>query len=413
MRKFLFVAVTFAFACGQPSARLEKIQFSDSVFLRTASKHADTWDARFELGHAPNLHAHLDVTFAKSFIDRRVPVDCSLSGPKIFIPQKIRERELLPRGQTSATWVIAFPSPPHAGWVEGHYEVSCATKTSTIQGAFDVLDNTPFKPATSNSKTSWASLLPFGHTHETKTEPAVPQIVTPRTYATTSDLGDAETFADAFDASSLKYVGYEFDMPKAAGDYSIIGCEIERRSTGVRHFPHSATRLGAGTGLSFMGTMGYEWAGHWLPGEYELRCEGKGLTINLRASELGRRLPFPNARAAAINFIEFRDEPPPLKQRPYYSRFQRPRYIGAEVKLALDARDQTLPFNYRCNYFNEAGEIIGRGNVDVTIPAGETEYYAWVSWGNRDGNYWQSGTYYVECDADGFFLAARYFTVSR
>jgi len=66
---------------------------------------------------------------------------------------------------------------------------------------------------------------------------------------------------------------------------------------------------------------------------------------------------------------------------------------------------------FRCHYFTGRGGLIGGDSIDLEISPRETEYHVWVSWGNRDGNYWRNGMYYVECDADGMLLASRYFTV--
>ena len=68
---------------------------------------------------------------------------------------------------------------------------------------------------------------------------------------------------------------------------------------------------------------------------------------------------------------------------------------------------------YRCHYFTDRGNLIGRGSVIVAPPAGSTERSMWVSWGNVQGTFWQTGRYYVECDADGVFLAGASFLVER
>ncbi len=159
----------------------------------------------------------------------------------------------------------------------------------------------------------------------------------------------------------------------------------------------------------------------------DLHCASEGVNIarksftvygrpqgNPALGHLGLKLPIPDAKATAIKFIESGYNAPALETRRYYTGFSgSPRYIGTEVTLELKVSPQPQPFTYACTYFSDDGGVIGRADANLEIPAGLTSYTMWVSWGNPQGNFWWSGTFYSECDMNGVFLAARYFTVQR
>ena len=90
-----------------------------------------------------------------------------------------------------------------------------------------------------------------------------------------------------------------------------------------------------------------------------------------------------------------------------------PRYIIPDVEVALDPSPQPLDFTYTCHFFTNTGRLIGRSGRRVVVPAGEKGCWTREGWGNDDGGYWRSGTYYAECDADGQFMGGRYFEVER
>lgn len=248
--------------------------------------------------------------------------------------------------------------------------------------------------------------------------------VIPRFFATNELFGDPVQQGDAFDASSLKYAGYEVGMPPAGRTYTLSGCYVALRSTGVVRLPREQTRVAAGNDVTLVGGFGYRQAGLWLPGEYELRCRTEGFEVEPRRFRVTGRAQgapgttmIPNrtilekGTVERISFMEHPYDPPPVGQRRFYGSFRGARYIGPEVKLKLEPLPTPRRFRFRCHWFNDRGDVIGSDFRDVQVPPGETDYYLWLSWGNRQGTFWQPGTYAVECDADDVLLATGYFAV--
>lgn len=377
---FVFLA-----ACGGPKVRLEKIRFSEQ--------------------RMPALHANVAATFDKASSDRHVPMVCTLTGPKV--DEKSEQDALVPRDLTAMTWHVAFDAPS-GGWSEGRYQMTCEAASSTVKGEFQVGGAEP--------KAAEASVVPH-----------FSLFVKPLIFATEEEYGKERREGDVFDASELKYVGFEVPLPKADGSYSMNGCTIARVPGGVTQFPNTTTQVTPDGKASYVGSAGYGMTGQWLPGVYELSCVSKGLKIESRRFRVtgeaagdprvilfGKTFALENVRVEEINFMEFEDEPPPIGRRSYYTVFAGgPRFIGTEVKFGADPTDAARPFPFRCQYYDARGSRIGGDEIDLEIPPHETSYYAWVSWGNRSGRYWQPGSYYVECDTDGALLAARYFQVER
>jgi hypothetical protein len=164
-----------------------------------------------------------------------------------------------------------------------------------------------------------------------------------------------------------------------------------------------------------------------VPGDYRVRCNTRGIVIepkifsvigtpqpNRQLMQLARKIGIYDATAKSIQFLEFDYYPPPFENRRYFASISgAPRYIGVEVRIDVKASDKSRPFVYTCNYFTDRGRVIGSSSLNVEIPPGATDRHMVVSWGNRAGSFWQTGTYYAECDADGVFLAGRFFEVER
>ena len=89
------------------------------------------------------------------------------------------------------------------------------------------------------------------------------------------------------------------------------------------------------------------------------------------------------------------------------------RMIGAEVVVEIKPVDHPLAFKFTCNWFTDSGDPVGRDSIDVKTDPGTTSWYMSVGWGNNQGDFWKTGTYYTECDANGVFVASGYFRIVR
>ena len=247
--------------------------------------------------------------------------------------------------------------------------------------------------------------------------------VIPRFYAAGELFGEPVAEGNQFDAGSLEYVVFEVGWPPAGREYTMSGCVVALLSTGVVRLPREQSRVAAGD-ARHVGSFGYKVAGLWLPGEYELRCDTEGYEVERRRFRVTGRTSgsagttmIPNrsgiekGSVESLRFMEQAYDPPPIGQRSYYGSFRGARYIGAEVKLKLQPLPSPRRFRFRCHWFTDRGQPIGSDARDLEIPPGETDYYMWLSWGNREGTFWRPGTYAVECDADGVLIAAGFFTI--
>lgn len=408
MRKAAVWLVLLGAACGDPELRLEKIRFSNTTLLRVRST---------QVQYTPPLHATIDVTYPRQWRDARVSVTCALTGPGIDVPQKLEQSAALPSGRTSTSWNLTFQPPPR-GWVAGRYDVACNAGTSSVKGNFDVREPGSLLPPPREEE---------GKTADASTLPSFSLSLVPKLFASDEPNGKPVAEGDTFDAATLKYATLELGMPTLPVSYSLSDCVFVRALTGVVQFPIAATRIDGDSNATYVGSVGYGTPGQWLPGEYGVRCNTENVEVerrtfrvvgrpnaDLRISLLGNRLPIKKASAATIQFLEYLDEPPPIGQRQYGTVFVgAARYIGTEVKITLEPANAPRPFRYRCHYFTDRGQLLGQASVELQIPAGLREYWMWVSWGSRDGRYWRSGTYFVECDSDGAFLASRYFQIER
>jgi hypothetical protein len=451
-------------ACGTLAHRLTRVRFSDSDALSSESSHNDAFDARFELGHAPYVHAHIEVDYTPRWLSRDVPLTCTRTGPTPAMAQKVEQAGTLPRGQTATTWVVVFPRTGGTTWLAGTYGVTCETPASSITSQFHIVDTTaltaepgtPLTLAALLGKTSGEPSVPdadatppvsppaaaaaapdaasifaniFDHAHDDADVPArtTPLVISPRVYSTNIDLGDPVTYGDRFDAATLKYLGYELSIPKSAGAFTMEDCAFERTSTGVIQIGSTSTTLGADTGLTSRGSYGSDYLGQWSPDEYQLRCDVDRITVppltvtvygraqpDIRVTQLSQRLPVPDTKATSLHFFEFANPLPPFQGRSYYSTFAgAPRLIGAEVVVEIKPVDHPLAFKFTCNWFTDGGDPVGRDSIDVKTDPGATSWQMTVGWGNNQGDFWNTGTYYTECDANGVFVASGYFRIQR
>lgn len=249
-----------------------------------------------------------------------------------------------------------------------------------------------------------------------------------RLFQTDARSGGVETPGERFDAASLRYVGFDFQVAGSGGGFSLGDCYVERLRTGVRLIPGMRINMQGDGGARITGMLGADQPA-WLPGEYKLICEGKGITVEPRRFSIrGRwrgepglkivagKLPIAGATPEDLRLFhqEEAGSPAPMGSRNYWSTVRgAPRYIAAELALALEAAPRPISFKYTCNYFTDEGGLIGRESTEVEIPAGHTKYYMWVAWGNGSGRYWRTGNHYVECDVDGVFAAGQFFAVKR
>jgi hypothetical protein len=401
------IALFTGIGCRTPP-RLTSLRFSDTKHVSDSAQREDTSRTRFELVKASSVHAHLDVAHEGGWRARRILVVCTLTGPSSAIPDVVdRTNVLLPRGSGTTTSLVSFDAPQPSGWVEGAYKVTCTSGESSISGTFELVDV--------------AAMIEKAQQQE-------PVLIRPRLFSMQTADGPAGPPGDEFDAASLRYVGYEIEIPGTILMYTLETCVFEHVLTGVTRMGSSATELTEDHGLLASGSQGFDVAGFWLPGEYRLRCKSGGVTIEPRTfrvygraagirtkMELATRLPLPKAQATAIQFMEFGDDPPPVGQREYFTIYTgNPRFIGTEVTIGLDEpAPRNLPFTCTCHYLTDTGQVIGKDSVNVEIPAGQTRYYVWVSWGNRSGTFWNTGTYFAECDINGRLLAGGFFSVQR
>ena len=112
-----------ATACGAPSHKVEQLRFSDNGSANVEA-HPDTFDARFEMGHSPFVHGHLDISYGPGWWSRRVTASCELTGPPESGPtQRIDADVPLPYGRDHISWPVLFSPGPNGlfRWVEGKY----------------------------------------------------------------------------------------------------------------------------------------------------------------------------------------------------------------------------------------------------------------------------------------------------
>jgi hypothetical protein len=473
----LIIGLMGAACTRLPEHHLDRLRLSDSPAINAALTHTDGYDGRFELARVPYLHAHVDVTYTPGWWTKEIPLTCVLTGPTDQQQQRVARTMELPRGRTQTTWLVIFSGGERVKWAEGQYKLRCATPTSSVDTALSVIDTTalvaqpinrptidqllgkdhkgqaapaaPAMAADASSTLSKAFDGLFAHMHtgssvptlarpsgsapEPSPAPPAPQLgsaltatVEPHFYSTETDLGEAGVVTDQFNAATAKYVGFEVPLSGVGGEFSLNGCVLTRVLTGVVLLGSSSWSLGQDT-LSLRGTYGSDTPGQWLPGQYELACATEGINIARRRftvygqplpktnlMHLGTKLPVADAKATAIKFIESGYNVPPVDSRQYYTGFGgSPRYIGTEVTIELKASQTPKPFTFGCTYFTADGRTIGYSNFNAEVPSGLTSYHLWVSWGNEQGDFWWTGTFYSECDMNGVFMASRYFTVQR
>lgn len=445
-------------ACGAPPHQIESMRFSDSADPFRSLSHTDFYDTRFELGFSTHLHAHLDVAYTPGWWTRTVTLTCILTGPMSPFPRKIEEAVALPQVGTTTTWVVPLSALEPARWVPGEYQVRCETPRTSVQGRFHIVDamstlgsgstkalldllgpqnrgtpgptgegqkdTTAPPPPLSDGFTSLTDVLRHEHVTPPKTDTAL-KTFEPRIYASDERSGPFQFDQDSFDTEDTRYIAYDFLIPNTVTTYLYDGCGFERRVNGVVSAGnHWMTLSAAEEDFAFGGSSGTDEPGFWLPGEYRIVCASTGITLSRRTfSVYGRpsntsvtvlagSTPFTGVKPKNLQLFEsgaahVRSEP-----LEYWSTITgRPRFIGAETTVDVEPSTTPISFKYTCHFFQSTGRVIGRESLDVVIPAGESLWWMWVSWGNADGMFWTPGIYFVECDADGTAIASRYFTV--
>lgn len=268
---------------------------------------------------------------------------------------------------------------------------------------------------------------------ETPKPAAPPARIRPRLYALANandEPGPLEvtgTGPHRFDAASLRYVGWQVDIPDGVA-LSLKGCEIARLKTGVVKTGSLAFITNSiKDPFKIRGSSGGAIA-TWIPGDYELRCIGDGAVLEPVAFSVTGRghgatnftitaktMAIPGARPSTVNVFEFDGTTAGYANRAVFTiNTGRPRYVGAEVVIDLTPSERAYSFKFTCNYFTPwNGALIGRSSGQWIVPANQSRTTHWVSWGNANGNFWIPNNYFVECDADGRFLASRFFSVER
>jgi hypothetical protein len=322
-----------ATACGAPSHTVEQLRFSDNANAKV-ELHPDTFDEKFEMGHASFVHGHLDISYEPGWWAKHVTASSELPGPPERGPTHRIEVDVpLASGKNRISWPVLF-SPGVNGlfkWVEGHYSGRCTTPSGSAAGSFELIDTAaalartqPMKPLsellgpgssgrpfeapwrTQQPKplADWSTLLgdrwladTFSHRHEGL---AIPPVATPApapspkpvpdrapapalrvTFrATDTRLGDDGPTGERFDTATLKYIVFEVDIPGTITTYSLNGCWLERAATGTRFLAQLSQVLDFKTDrFTLRGGVGIGRERMWLPGEYRLKCEADGISI--------------------------------------------------------------------------------------------------------------------------------------
>jgi hypothetical protein len=444
-------------ACGTPPHQIESLRFSDSAVPGAALSHTDLYDARFELGFATNIHAHLDVAYTPGWWTKTVTLTCTLTGPMSPLPRTIEQPVALPSVGTATTWVVMLSAPEPARWVAGDYRLRCETPGSSAQGNFRIVDPTPMlgkgstkslldllgsqnrgtPGPTGEAQQDTTAKTPsppsdgfsmfndaFNHEHGIPPKEAPSTTFAPRIYASDEKTGPFQTDQDSFDTEVTRFIAYDFSIPNTVSEYRYDGCAFERRVNGVvSGGNHWMALSAADEDWAFGGSSGTEDPGFWLPGEYRILCSSRGITLSPRTfSVYGRpsntsvvllagSVPFAELKPKSLQLFESgaASRPQPVE---YWSTIAgRPRFIGAETTVDVEPSPTPITFKYTCHFFQSTGRVIGRQDFDVVIPANESLWWMWVTWGNADGTFWTPGVYFVECDANGSMMASRYFTV--
>jgi hypothetical protein len=111
-----------------------------------------------------------------------------------------------------------------------------------------------------------------------------------------------------------------------------------------------------------------------------------------------------SAKVTGIRFFEKGPgEALPLRQRAYSTRFDEfaSRYIAVELQFVYPAPGRAIDVPLSCIYFNPDGTRMGKLSWTHSVQPTWSRSYASKGWGSATPGRWRSGTYQVQCSAEG------------
>lgn len=233
----------------------------------------------------------------------------------------------------------------------------------------------------------------------------------------------ARSYRTSFDADTTRFVNVELELThpaSTAAREAKIPCAYYDAAGAVFGRVEINAYVAAGETVSWQALgLGWKDAGNWTPGGYRVTCRFGGKTIGRSSFTIQGSVVAPppppvtsydiavlKARVTGFRFFEGPYETPTVQQRDYSRRFDhlKARYIYSQLELAFPATEHAVDVSLTCKFYQNGSEWWSRP-VSIPIPAGWTGAWSPISAGWTTAGNWTTGTYRVQCMADGRVIA--------
>lgn len=228
-------------------------------------------------------------------------------------------------------------------------------------------------------------------------------------------------YSTRYDASRSRYIGFEITMnhppAKATGNFP-VACELlaagdEKALKSLNLDVEVVTGAVSSNGIALLGPNGDS---GWLPGNYRVRCSGRGnllgeapfaIAVNPPdAAEIGLHV-------AAIHLFPVSGALPARGQREYATHFnaRKTSRIGIELEFTHSAPGSAMSIPLDCYYYPPSGRVMGPISFNYEPQADATSGYAGLAMGWDKPGKWSDGYHTVVCNIRGRPVAVERFLV--
>jgi hypothetical protein len=228
-------------------------------------------------------------------------------------------------------------------------------------------------------------------------------------------------YSTRYDAVRSRYIGFEITMnhlpAKATGVFPVT-CDLlaAGEDKALKSLSLEVEVVTGAVSSNGIGLLGPNGDSGWLPGNYRVRCSGRGSLLGEAPFEIAVNPPDAteiDLHVAAIHLFPVSGALPARGQREYATHFNahKTSRIGVELEFAHSAPGRALSIPIDCYYYPPSGRVMGPISFSYEPQADATSGYAGLAMGWDSPGQWSDGYHTAVCNIRGRPVAIERFLV--